>query len=63
MDISPNILKQHPKSPNVTKKISDLEEDWDIENESIDILTAFFVIEHLQDLQHFAKEVARVLKT
>ncbi len=62
MDVSEKILRQHPKAKNITKKVSDLEESRDVDNDSIDILTAFFVIDYLQDLEHFASEVTRVLK-
>lgn len=62
MDISAKILKQHPKSKNITKKKTDLEWHWDIDDDSIDILTAFFVIDYLQDLEHFTSEISRVLK-
>lgn len=42
--------------------IGDLNSKWNINDNSIDVLTANQVIEHVSDIDHFISEIKRVLK-
>lgn len=41
---------------------SDLNKKWDFEGDSVDVITANQVIEHLYDTDNFVKEIKRILK-
>ncbi len=59
-DISEKMLSQCKWANE--KIICDLNQHWPIEDESVDIILAFFVILHLEDLNNFFSEAYRVLK-
>ncbi|KKM69280.1 hypothetical protein LCGC14_1452370 [marine sediment metagenome] len=41
---------------------SDLDEKWNFEDDSMDLITAIEIIEHLENPRHFIREIKRVLK-
>ena len=58
-DIAEKILAEHPGS--VKKVICDLEEDLPFEDNHFDIITSFFVLEHIEHIQHLFQEISRIL--
>lgn len=44
------------------KVVCDLEQDLPFENDSFDVATSFFVLEHISDLDKLFSEVYRILK-
>lgn len=42
--------------------IMDLDMDWHIEDNSMDLITATEIIEHLENPRHFLREIKRILK-
>ncbi len=61
VDISRDLLAHHPQSKGVELFVRDVEEEWPRDDKSIDVVTSFFVLEHIEDLQHLADSVERVL--
>lgn len=60
-DCAEKLLAKHPSKG--VKVICDLQQDWTMfEDESFDLLCAFFLLEHIEDLEHFFAESYRVLK-
>jgi ubiquinone/menaquinone biosynthesis C-methylase UbiE len=60
-DISEEMLRRC-KGAN-EKILCDLNKSWPIEDESIDVILAFFVLLHIQNLDNFFAEAYRVLKS
>ena len=59
-DCAEKLLAKHPSKG--VKVICDLQQDWTMfEDESFDLLCAFFLLEHIEDLDHFFAEGYRVL--
>lgn len=58
-DISKKILDLHPW--NVTKVVCDLEDNLPFQDNHFDLITSFFVLEHIEHLQDLFHEVARIL--
>ncbi|MBQ9554333.1 class I SAM-dependent methyltransferase [bacterium] len=42
--------------------VCDLEKNWPFEDESFDFLSAFFLLEHIENIEHFFSEANRILK-
>ncbi len=62
-DISDKILEKHPINwLKVEKVVCDLESKLPFDNDSFDVATSFFVIEHIEDLKWLFWEVYRILK-
>lgn len=60
-DCAKELLSQHPWR--IKKIVCDLGKDWCFEDESFDLLSAFFLLEHIEDKEHFFSEAYRILKT
>ena len=60
-DIAEQLLNKHPGG--VEKIVCDLEDNLPFDDESFDLATSFFVLEHIEDLQHLFGEVYRILRT
>ena len=58
-DCAEKLLAQHPGR--IKKVVCDLEKDRPFEDQSFDLLSAFFLLEHIEDLDHFFAESYRVL--
>lgn len=58
-DCAEKLLAQHPGK--VKKVVCDLQKEWSFADESFDLLSAFFLLEHIEDLEHFFAEAWRVL--
>ena len=62
-DISEKLLAKHPTNwLKVEKVVCDLETTLPFEDDSFDVATSFFVIEHISDLNWLFGEVYRILK-
>ena len=62
-DISEKLLEKHPTNwLKVEKVVCDLETTLPFEDDSFDVATSFFVIEHISDLKWLFGEVYRILK-
>ncbi len=61
-DIAEKLLKRHPWTNNIEKIICDLEENLPFEDNSFDLATSFFVLEHINNIDHLFSEVYRILK-
>ncbi len=59
-DIAKSLLAKHPGR--IKKVVCDLEQTWPFEDQSFDLLTAFFLLEHLENLEHFFIQADRILK-
>jgi ubiquinone/menaquinone biosynthesis C-methylase UbiE len=59
-DCAKELLSKHPGR--IKKVVCNLEKDWPFEDESFDLLTAFFLLEHIEDIEHFFNEAYRILK-
>lgn len=60
-DCAKNLLAQHPGR--IKKVVCNLENPRPFENESFDLLSAFFLLEHIENLEHFFSEADRILKS
>lgn len=60
-DIALDLLNQHP-GDKIEKIVCDLEQDLPFKNESFDIVTCFFVLEHIQNLDNLFVHIHRILK-
>ena len=59
-DCAKELLKNHPWR--VKKVVCDLEKSWPFDDQSFDLLSAFFLLEHIENIDHFFEEANRVLK-
>ena len=59
-DCAKELLSKHPWR--IKKVVCNLEKDWPFEDESFDLLSAFFLLEHIEDIEHFFNEAYRILK-
>jgi len=67
-DIAEKLLKRHPRyggqaGKDVEKVVCDLEDTLPFDNESFDIATSFFVLEHIEDVDSLFGEVYRIWKS
>ncbi len=67
-DIADQLLHKHPLNggqagKHVEKVICDLEDTLPFDDESFNLSTSFFVLEHIQNIDHLFAEVYRILKT
>ena len=67
-DIAEKLLKRHPlhggqAGTNVEKVVCDLEDTLPFDDESFDVATSFFVLEHIEDIDSLFGEVYRILKS
>jgi len=60
-DISSKLLAKHPWKI-VEKIVCDLEWKLPFENDSFDLVTSFFVLEHIADLENLFSETYRILR-
>ena len=61
-DIAEKLLKRHP-GKNVEKIVCDLEDTLPFNDESFDLATSFFVLEHIEDIDTLFGEVYRIVKS
>ena len=59
-DCAKELLSQHPWR--IKKVVCDLEKNRPFEDERFDLLTAFFLLEHIENIEHFFDEAFRILK-
>lgn len=59
-DCAKELLAQHPGR--IKKVVCNLEKKRPFEDEYFDLLSAFFLLEHLEDIEHFFSEAFRILK-
>ncbi|PID34707.1 MAG: hypothetical protein CR971_01865 [candidate division SR1 bacterium] len=59
-DIAKSLLQLHPN--NAEKILCDLEEELPFADEEIDVITSFFVLEHIENIQDLFNECYRILK-
>ncbi len=63
LDLSPGMLARcRQRVDGVDARQADLTERWPLEDRSVDVVLADLVLEHVQDLEHVAREAARVLR-
>lgn len=61
-DIAQQLLKKHPGA-DIKKIVCDLEDELPFDDESFDLATSFFVLEHIDDIEHLFDEIYRIIKT
>ncbi len=61
-DISEKMLQNHPRWKNIKTKVLDLQQEFGLPTDHFDFATAFFVLEHLDNLDLFFKETYKILK-
>jgi ubiquinone/menaquinone biosynthesis C-methylase UbiE len=62
-DIAEKLLKTHPtRWLKIQKVICDLEKKLPFEDDSFDIATSFFVLEHIENIKWLFEEIYRILK-
>jgi len=62
-DIAEQLLKKHPEQwIKIQKVVCDLNEKLPFDDESFDIATSFFVLEHIENIEWLFEEVYRILK-
>lgn len=59
-DCAQELLTKHPGR--IKKVVCDLEKDRPFEDQSFDLLSAFFLLEHIENIDHFFSEAYRILK-
>lgn len=59
-DIAEKLLARHPKGQKVQTVVCDLNQDRPL-TQTFDVIICFFVIEHLEDMQHFFAQCDKVL--
>lgn len=59
-DCAKELLAKHPGR--IKKVVCDLEKNWPFEEKYFDLLSAFFLLEHIEDTEHFFSEAYRILK-
>lgn len=67
-DVAEKLLKRHPShgwqaGKDVEKIVCDLEDTLPFDDESFDMATSFFVLEHIEDINFLFGEMYRILKT
>ncbi len=60
-DIADKLLKKHPGKDKVEKIICDLKEPLPFRDNTFDLVTSFFVFEHLQQIETVFDETKRIL--
>lgn len=61
-DIAEKLLARHPGTKNIEKVVCDLEAPLPFEHESFDLAMAFFVLEHINNIQKLFSEIYRILR-
>jgi len=61
-DVAEKLLKRHP-GKDVEKIVCDLEDTLPFDDESFDVATSFFVLEHIEDIHFLFSEMYRILKS
>jgi ubiquinone/menaquinone biosynthesis C-methylase UbiE len=61
-DVAEKLLKRHP-GKDVEKIVCDLEDTLPFDDESFDVATSFFVLEHIEDINFLFGEMYRILKS
>ena len=59
-DCAKELLSKHPGR--IKKIVCDLEKDRPFEDESFNLLSAFFLLEHIENTEHFFAEAYRILQ-
>jgi ubiquinone/menaquinone biosynthesis C-methylase UbiE len=67
-DVAEKLLSKHPShgwqaGKNIEKVVCDLEEELPFDDDTFDLATSFFVLEHIEDIEYLFEEVYRILKT
>ena len=61
-DIAEKLLKRHP-GKDIEKIVCDLEDTLPFDDESFDVATSFFVLEHIEDINFLFSEMYRIVKS
>jgi ubiquinone/menaquinone biosynthesis C-methylase UbiE len=61
-DIAEQLLNRHP-GKHTEKVVCDLEDTLPFDDESFDLATSFFVLEHIEDINHLFGEIYRILQS